>query len=222
MKAIKKIFLGLALASSTLFISCDEQLDILPNDSLLPETAFQSVEDLQNGLNATYAQYNNSTITLNSIFTDNTKVGIDNGGQQLPLHTFVMNPNTGIAQTIWITRYRMINYASRVIQAFPGVDVAGQETAANHILGQAYALRAFGHFELFQYYTPDYLDPNGVSVPAVDFVVSTENLARNTVSEVLTAIDADLTRAAGLLDNSQTNSRFITADFITALRARIA
>ncbi|WP_442265475.1 RagB/SusD family nutrient uptake outer membrane protein [Tenacibaculum sp. ZS6-P6] len=222
MKAIKKIFLGLALASSTLFISCDEQLDILPNDSLLPETAFQNVTDLQNGLNAAYSQYDNSSITLNSIFTDNTKVGVDNGGQQLNLHGLVMNPNTGIAQTIWITRYRMINYASRVIQAFPTVDKAGQETAANHILGQARALRAFAHFELFQYFTPDYLDPNGLSVPAVDFVVTTENLTRNTVSEVLQAIQADLTAASGLLDATQTDNRFVTADFITALRARIA
>ena len=214
--------ISLIVTSPALFQSCDDNLDIDPNSSLIASTAFRSVADLQTALNSTYGQYNNTTIQLNSIFTDNTKVGIDNGGQQLTLHRLVMDPSTGVAGNIWISRYAMINQATRIIEAAATIDVTGQETLVNHILGQAYALRAFAHFELFQYYTPDYLSPSGLSVPAVDFVVTVENLPRNTVSEVLARINTDLTTSASLLDNAQTNNKFVTGDFITALRARVS
>ncbi len=223
MKNIYKfLMISLIVTSSSMFQSCDDNLEIDPNSSLIASTAFRSVADLQTALNSTYAQYNNTTITLNSIFTDNTKVGVDNGGQQLTLHRLVMDPSTGVAGNIWISRYAMINQASRIIDAATTIDVTGQETEVNHILGQAYALRAFAHFELFQYYTPDYSNAAGLSVPAVDFVVTVENLPRNTVSEVLALINTDLTTSSSLLDAAQTDNRFITGDFITALRARVA
>jgi len=214
--------ISLIVTATGLFQSCDDNLEIDPNSSLIATTAFRSVEDLQTALNATYANYNNTTIQLNSIFTDNTKVGIDNGGQQLTLHRLVMDPSTGVAGNIWISRYAMINQASRIIEAATTIDATGQETTVNHILGQAYALRAFAHFELFQYYTPDYSDGSGLSVPAVDFVVTVENLPRNTVSEVLALINSDLTTSSSLLDGAQTDNRFVTNDFITALRSRVA
>lgn len=206
----------------TLFQSCDDNLDIDPNSSLIASTAFKNVDDLQSSLNSVYAGYNNITIQLNSIFTDNTKIGIDNGGQHLNLHSLVMNSTNGEAASIWISRYSIINQAARIIEAYSLIDKTDREQEANHILGQAYALRAFAHFELFQYFTPDYLDQNGVSVPAVDFVVTVENLPRNTVSEVLAFIESDLTTSNGLLDDSLTDNKFVTKDFITALRARIA
>ncbi len=223
MKNIYKfLMISLIVTSTTILQSCDDNLEIDPNSSLIASTAFRSVADLQTALNSTYAQYNNTTIQLNSIFTDNTKVGIDNGGQQLTLHRLVMDPSTGVAANIWISRYAMINQATRIIAAAQTLDIEGQEDVVDHILGQAYALRAFAHFELFQYYTPNYLDGSGLSVPAVDFVVTVENLPRNTVSEVLALINSDLTTSSSLLDAGQTNNRFVTGDFITALRARVA
>ncbi|MFD0993128.1 RagB/SusD family nutrient uptake outer membrane protein [Tenacibaculum geojense] len=224
MKNIKKYILGFALMTTAFtFLSCEDKLEIIPNNALVPETAFRTVDDLQNGLNAAYSRYGNNTITLNSIFTDNTKVGFDNGGQQLSLHRLVMDPNTGIASTIWINRYTMINETTRVIDAAASgsIDIDGRQSELNNILGQCYALRAFAHFELFQYYTPDYLDPNGLSVPAVDINVTTQTLPRNTVSEVLTLINDDLTVAQGLLDQSATNNKYVTTDFLKALKARI-
>lgn len=223
MKTIKYFILNaILLLSLSLFQSCEDKLDIIPNNALVPETAFRFVEDLQNGLNSAYGGYNNSTIRFNSIFSDNTKIGIDNGGQEVPLHSFIMEPNTDVPSNIWTSRYTMINQTSRIIDASNEIDNQGRLGEVNHILGQAYALRAFSHFELFQYFTPDYLDPSGISVPAIDFVIVSENVKRNTVNEVLTLIETDLNKADGLLDASKTDNKFITKDFIVALRARVA
>jgi starch-binding outer membrane protein, SusD/RagB family len=219
-----KILIG-CLAVATLFgtQSCEDNLDIQPNSSLIADTAFKNVEDLQNALNSAYANYDNNTILFNSIFTDNTKVGVDNGGQQLTLHRLVLDPTTGVAGALWTSRYAMINKVNRIMEAAGQITIPeGREDEVDHILGQAYALRAFAHFELFQYFTPDYQDPNGLSVPAVETVVTVENLPRNTVSEVYTLMNSDLDTAASLLDSGLNDVKYITPDFITALRARMA
>lgn len=219
-----KFLIGiLSIAMLTVSQSCEENLDIQPNSSLIAETAFRGVDDLQNALNSAYLDYNNTTIQFNSIFTDNTKVGIDNGGQQLTLHRLVLDPTTGVVENLWVSRYSLINKVTRIIEAADLIEIEeGREDEVDHILGQAYALRAFAHFELFQYFTPDYLDANGLSVPAIDIVVTVENLPRNTVSEVYALMNSDLDKASPLLDSGLTDVKYITRDFITALRARMA
>jgi hypothetical protein len=223
MKNIYKFLtLFLTVTFISFFQSCDDNLEIDPNSSLIASTAFKNVDDLQNALNSAYTGINNTTILLNSVFTDNTKVGIDNGGQQLSLHTLIMDSTNGEATNIWISRYSMINIASRIMEAYELIDKTAREQEARHILGQAYALRAFAHFELFQYFTPDYLNGSGLSVPAVNQIITVENLPRNTVSEVLGLIDNDLTTSAGLLDNSKNDNKYVTQDFLTALRTRVS
>lgn len=219
-----KILIGiLSIAMLTVSQSCEDNLDIEPNSSLIASTAFRGVDDLQNALNSAYLEYNNTTLQFNSIFTDNTKVGIDNGGQELTLYRLVLDPATPVVTNLWVSRYALINEVTRIIEAAELVDIEeGREDELNHILGQAYALRAFAHFELFQYFTPDYLDSNGLSVPAVDIVVTVQNLPRNTVAEVYALMNADLEKASSLLDPSLADVKYVTGDFITALRARMA
>lgn len=222
MKKIKYIFLSGAIIFASLLQSCEDKLDILPNSSLLSETAFRTVDDLQNALNSGYGNYDNSSIRFNSIFTDNTKVGVDNGGQELTLHGLVLDASSGVAANFWLSRYRMVDRANRIIDAANKINVDGRQAEVNLILGQSYAMRAFAHFELFQYYTPDYLDPNGLSIPYSKEIISVQNLPRNTVSEVLASIEDDLATANSLLTNSFTDNKFFTKDFIIALRARVA
>lgn len=219
--------------------SCEDNLDIPPNDSLIAITAFKNVNDLQNALNTAYYSYSyeysesidtrkpidEPTLVINSVFTDNTKVGKDSGGQKVPFHSLIMDPTTQFVEELWNTRYFMINITTRIIKAVESGAVEFEESdkaKVDDIVGQAYALRAWAHFQLFQYFTPDYLDASGLSVPAVDKVVSVENLPRNTVSEVLSQIDKDLTSSSSLIDDSRNDVKFIGNDFITALRANIA
>ena len=225
MKKIQKYIVAAALlAGSTLFQSCENKLDIPVEFAKSPEVAFRTVSDLQAALNSAYTGYNNTTITLNSIYTDNTKVGIDNGGQQLGLHNLVMNANNGTAANIWSSRYTAINRINRLLNAVNtgAVDISENLAEANSIIGQAYALRAFYHFELFQYFTPNYNDASGLSVPAVDFVVVDENLARNSVSEVIAFIKSDILAADAKIPSTQTDKGFVTKDFLVALEARMA
>jgi hypothetical protein len=217
MKQILIIFIGIVI-----FSSCDETLTIPPNTALIADTAFNDEEDLGFALNGVYAALDRfNYIQFNSTFSDETKIGVDNGGQQFNEHSLILNPSTGVAFALWTNRYTMINRANRVIEAAGLIEVTDQ-VALDHILGQALALRALAHFELYQFYTPNFNDPSVLSVPAVTEVVTTQNLPRNTAGEVISAVNADITQALQLLDPSQTDINFMTVDAVRALQAKVA
>jgi hypothetical protein len=98
---------------------------------------------------------------------------------------------------------------------------AEEQSGYDYALAQAYALRAYAHYEIMRHYTPDLLDPNGISIPYVDFVATAQdNPPRNTVGEVKAGIFNDLEMAESLIGNNGSVDR-VNSDFITFLRARI-
>lgn len=206
------------------FTSCNDALDILPEDSIPAENAFTSVEDLQNGLNAIYGQYNAANaIDYSSNFTDDTKIGADNGGQKVGFHQWVLAANSAEAQNMWLNCYATINSINRVLAAAAGITPSASEQAQyNKILGDCYALRAYLHLEVLAYYGVDPSIDSAEGVPISDFVIVFEQLPRNTSGEVFAAINADLDTAQGLISASFTDNIYVNRDFITAVRARAA
>lgn len=73
-----KKYLGISLLTVILcFTGCSDQLDRFPHDSLVEETAYNTVEDLRRALNGAIGSYDyNYILGFNSIFTDNTRLGI--------------------------------------------------------------------------------------------------------------------------------------------------
>jgi hypothetical protein len=221
MKKILLIFIGIIA-----LVSCEDDLDRAPIDNLTPFNAFQTLDDLEVNLLGMYDAYVTfGELSVNSIATDNTKIGVDNGGQQVQLYNLNIFADGG-DQGLYLAYSRLHNRASRVIVNadlvnFDDTD-ASQVALRNNILGQAYAMRAFAHFKMFEYFTPNYLDPNGLSVPYVDFVAgSSSNPARDTVSDFTVKFNADLAQADLLLANNNGIDR-INKSFVTFLRARHA
>jgi len=98
---------------SVFLTSCEESAtDIVQPGTIVEEVAFQTVEDLQLGLNGVYNAYNpHSEIRYNAIFTDNAKRGLASNGQQQDIFNFNINSNTGAASACWTNRYSTINFA---------------------------------------------------------------------------------------------------------------
>lgn len=203
--------------------SCNDALEILPEDNIPAEVAFQSVADLQNGLNAIYRQYSPfNTIDYGSTFTDDTKIGADNGGQKVAFHNWVLNPGSAEAQNMWLNDYATINSINRVLAAAETITpLESQQQQYNKILGDCYALRAFLHLELLSYYGVSF-DAAAPGIPYSDFVVVFEQLPRLTTGEVFERINEDLDTAFDLIDPSYTDVGYVTRDFVTAMRARTA
>jgi hypothetical protein len=218
-----KKYLILSFILTSLLFNCDDQLDRTPIDELVSETAFQTVSDLQFGLAGAIGNLSyTGIITHNSIFTDNCRVGVDNGGQQLNTVNQILDPDTG-GQGIWANRYGFINDINRLIVAADGVTPAVNEVNQyNNILAQAYAFRALAHYEALLYFGFDMRDNSSEGVPYVDFVSTNALPARNTTGEVLEGIQNDLSRALALFPAGTNDINFATPDFVSFLRARIA
>lgn len=218
---MKKYFLIPILTGLLFTVSCTDQLERITVDSLVEASAYRTVSDLENGIVGALGNLNpDNVVAFNAIFTDNCRIGIDNGGQQLALLNQQLNPATGDGG-LWTNRYFIINGLNRVLAAAESVTPEqGEGARYNDVKGMALALRAFHHLELISYYGLDMLDGSSLGVIYQNFVSTDQSGERNTTAEVFTEIEADLAAAAGLITSTDIN--FPTQDFITFTRARAA
>lgn len=227
---MKKInFIIFALFVSLFSSSCEDAIDIVQPGELTPAVAFQTVEDLQLGLNGVYSSINGEApIAFSTVFTDEVAIGFANGGQGLNGGEYVFNLNTGSndARAIWLTNYALINRANRVIAGAEFVTPsAADKPAYDNIVAQAHILRAWGHFVLLSHFSTDLKDDKALGVIKVDFVpLTTQQLPRNTNGEVFALINSDLNFVTSLTTNAanQATRTYVSADFVKAFRARMA
>ncbi|MDO5978758.1 RagB/SusD family nutrient uptake outer membrane protein [Flavivirga spongiicola] len=219
MKKIIKFIFCLAL-----FAGCEDAIDIDQVGRITTDVAFQNLNDLRDGLIGVYTKYDLvQDIAHSSTFTDELSVGFISGGQRVNDYQFILDATSLAAFTFWQRSYEEINEATRLILAAESVSLESEEQEDyNNILGQAHALRAYSHFKLLSYYSTDLTDDNALGVIAVDFVpLISDVFPRNTNGEVFALIEGDLQKAESLL-LEQSNATFISKDFVTALRARMA
>lgn len=221
MKKIKYLF----ILSLAFFFNCQDAIDIDQVGRLTPDRAFENLADLQQGLLGVYAAYDLTPEIAMGAYTDEVAVGFASGGQGLNSSLgFILNSTSAASTVFWANGYIGELFSNNIVinAALEITPEAGEEDEYNDLLGQLYALRAFSHFQLLSYYSTDYTDDNALGVPIIDFVPGTDaQPLRNTNGEVYAAINADLDRAENLLapDNAPI---FVTRDFVTALRARMA
>ena len=58
---MKKYLIILGLIAT--ITSCEDQLDRTPNDNLISETAFETVDDIEDGVNGIYTNFNPNNVS---------------------------------------------------------------------------------------------------------------------------------------------------------------
>ena len=226
-----KIFKTLSLTVFLLgLIACDDFTEFDRDFILSEEGSIEDVADLERLLLGTYNANGSyaGILSINSIGTDETRIGLGNRGQGLQAHSFTLNTGSGEPLGIYNSAYDVLDNANRVLRTavdFP-TESEAEATLLNQVRGEALAVRAWQHFDLLRMFAPSF-DANGPGVPLADrvFVVGEDDLSipRNTVGEVLTLINADLTEAEGILSGLDLVSpnRF-NVNGVRALQARVA
>ena len=232
-----KLFL-IAFALLGLLVSCDDAINIKqPGEVNNPDDVYKTIDDLERGVQGVYAVFRTeSTIEFTSIFTDEIKIGKQNGGQGLNdgLYNFQLNAGSDVATSIWGSNYSLINFTNRIIEAglkiAPTEDVddpnfnEGDLTDYRYAMGQLYAIRAFAHFQLLSYFSTDLKNDSALGVMIADKVPSNNYdtyLPRSTNAECFAFIEADLDLAEEFISPA-VYATLVSPDFITALRARMA
>lgn len=205
--------------------SCDDALFIDPQDEIVDDNAIENVDDVEDGVIGVYASMSYvPIIAWNSIFTDELFKPDSNNGQGVQVHAWSINPSTTEADDVFGNLYLTISRVNRVIEGLNSVtaNTPADQERLDRAEGELLAIRAMCHFDLLRFYAPSYTDDSALAVPYIDYVVVLQQPARNTVGEVMTAVNADLVTAKALIPSGDNSNIKITRDAITALQARIA
>lgn len=220
---MKKIKVTLSALLLTFLVGCNDATDIRQPGVLDSAAAIQSVADMQDALNSAYNLMDVALdIHHSAVFTDEIRIGFDNGGQGQSLYRFNLTSASTGPRNLWLNSYSGIRRANLIIAAAATIDATGQETTRDNILGQAHAIRAWHHLKLASYLIPDMSDDASLGIPNVDFVTDTDYTAtRNTTGESFQLIYDDLDQAVALI-TANSGSIFFSKDAALALKARAA
>lgn len=231
MKKEKKMKVSIKIiVLSFLFIlgSCTSELNVTPQDIITADNALTSIDDLESALLGAYSSlkndglYGEEMVWLADLMADNLRIGNSNGGGFRTEANWQYTSGTTFA--VWRAAYVLIKRANTVIN---NADKFDDDTKKNRIVGQAYALRALGHFDLLRAFGEEYSrNSSKLAVP----VVTLSEIAsppRNTVSEVYDQIFSDLNSAENLLSTVDVDPQidepfYFNKRAVTALLARVS
>lgn len=204
MKSIYTYFLFITFICS--FLSCGTE-DIEPTLEQIKavETSINNLEDLEGLLKGALNRmtpsgyYGRDFIINDEIRGDNVFANGNSGRFQTPgLFEYIPSNNLGI----WTSAYGTIAIANIIINT-DETSIEGESAAIEYIKGQALIIRALAHFDLLRNYGQQYAGGGSLGVPYVTTFKGEDLIpARNSVTEVKTAIYADLENAFSKMSSS--------------------
>jgi len=191
-----------------LFSGCDDNLNIEPVDSLIPETVLQNPENLHSLLLGAYLYASNRLggriQTENELFANEGKLlwnGADFNIAQFDRRNLT-STNLEIMFN-WVTPYRSINLCNVVLD---NLDILRNTSKRNLLEGEARFLRGLQYFELVKIYALPYDEGRSntqLGVPIVlDGVITISQIkfpTRESVEVVYKQVIEDLEQAYSLL-----------------------
>jgi hypothetical protein len=147
---------------------------------------------------------------------DNIYISASNSNRYLSELTYTYIPTSGNQQSTWAQIYSVILRANNIINA-----KIPSSPNVNQLVGEALTIRAFCYFELSKFYAIPYMaDSTGLGVPLVLQYDPHLTPARNSVAEVYTQIESDLTKAIGLMtvvNSSGTANKYVAEGLLARL-----
>lgn len=206
---IKNMIVTTALLLS--LASCQKSfLELAPPTSLTPEYALASEADLQVALRGAYAGlkstnlYGRTLPVLGDMIADNTYQSVQNTNRYTAFNLYNYTVTDGDVAGIWNSSYSVILRANNIINS----KIADNANILQY-KGEAYAIRALAYFNLVRYFaTPYTKDPSALGVPVVTTYNPDLKPGRNTVNEVYSQINKDLTQAFALMTKFTNSSQF--------------
>ncbi|MFS4493861.1 RagB/SusD family nutrient uptake outer membrane protein [Maribacter sp. 2308TA10-17] len=229
MKKLQKITTLLGLL---LIFSCEDQLNVVPEDSVESATVFNTRGSINGAVVGIYSKNQsgdlNGNIQLMSDFmSDNVKfVGSFPSLQEID--QFETLATNATIDNIWLDSYEVIGAANNIIVNLPNVDLPDlSDDEKAQFIGEAKFLRALTYFQLVNIFAQPYQFSNGsnLGVPLVtepflaESVLSDFQLERSTVNEVHALVEQDLLDAITNLPES--NGLRAEAGAARALLARL-
>lgn len=231
MKTIKIIAFIIGLV---IFGSCENQLNVVPEDNVASNTVFGSFPTINGAVVGIYSKnqsgdLNGNPQLISEFMADNVNF-VGSFPSLQDIDQFATLATNATIDNIWLDAYELIGAANNIIANLPEVnvdDVTGL-TADNVqvFVGEAKFLRALTNFRLVNHFAQPFQFSNGtnlgiplVTSPFEGGDISEFQLERSTVNEVHEAIEQDLLDAIVALPES--NGQRAAAGAARALLARL-
>ena len=213
--------------------SCNKWLDITPEDTTTEDQLFSDAGGYHSAINGLYqslASYSLYGRNLTWGFASALSQDYDNASASDGLtfsyvekYEYGSDQVKAFGEQIWTSAYNVIANANNILQHLAEADPALFPEAArgeiDMIKGEALAVRALMHFDLLRLFAvAPAVDRNAKAVPYV--TAYPEKFAqRRTVQEILDDVEADLEKAATLLEASDAPGGF-SYDYMSSVGNR--
>lgn len=243
-KIYRNSFLLIAIVALT-FQSCskEELIELVPEFSLDSYKNPSSMDQVEQVLLGAYTQLRNGNYygsgsgtgggwaMMPDVLSDNLYEAVESLANSRTMADWLYDDLTSQVKSFFVVPYDVIASANIVLSNIDNFTTPDNQKRANRIKGQAYALRALAHFDLFRYFAESY-DRNSTSSYAVPYVVEYRvsvdvKPARETNKDFYDKLFADLTEAVNLLkdvdkeiNTAQHTRPFIDLQGAYAIQAR--
>lgn len=185
--------------------SCEDQLNLQPEESLPTEEALGDLTGLETATRGAYsalrglAYYGRNFYVIPEVASDNILVSLSNSGRFINENRYNLNES----QTqggLWNVGYNIIARVNNVIENIDNID-PGRSDERNNILVQVYFIRALVYFDLARTFCQPWPKGNGsqLGVPIVTRT-AIDTPPRNTLAEVYEQVISDLTACINAAD----------------------
>ena len=215
---------------AALSLSACNYLDIEPVGKVIPHKTSEFRALMTSGYNAyPFAAARSFTALLSDEVAAIDASAFWNVSEVVPLgYNFTWQYGSQMQEYPYQYFYQSMFYANAVIENIRGADVDDAGEPMEQILGEAYALRAFNHFELVNLYARPYdpeTAPTDRGIALSDHIDIEQAYRPTNVAAVYESILADITEAEQLMSvekqpDATRNYRF-SLDALTAFKARV-
>ena len=226
MKQLKKLITICLFVSLLFFYSCADWLDVAPIDRVLEERQFATEDGINSALNGVYRSMAHNNLygeLLTQTFIEymaryynfwnlaNVPTALV-PWSQIARWQYQEDAVKSRALRIWEHAFATILEINVFLDNVRETDVV-HPSRRDVMLGEAYALRAFLHFDMFRLFGPIMrLEPDALSIPFADSrqTVSRERLP---ASALINRVLQDLETAERLLENDPVRTRGVNDNF---------
>ena len=220
------IFFGLLLLGS--FSSCEEQLELFPQDAIAVDLAYQNEGNFSDAIKGVYSAFRRSgyygatsgaasIYYIPDVMSDNVIIN-SNGRRSREAYYDWRHSEDSSSETFWLSAYKVIQRSNLILE---NIGVLSDGDFKNNIKGEALAARGIAHFDLVKFYgSSPAQTSDGLGVPFVTSSESDLRPERNSLSETYTLLMADLTEAHSLINEDNGAGR-LNKNAVAALLSRV-
>jgi len=215
-KSLKHIFLATTVVS-VLTVGCSKSdlIDLYPQFSLSAVNSPSSMDQVEEVLTGAYQGFRSGSYygdgsgsgfsLMPDMMSDNLLETNESLANYKTLTDWIYADDDALVSGIWSAPYSIIANANIVLRDVDKFTTTENQTRANRLKGQALAIRAHAHFDLFRYFATSY-DRSSTSELAVPYITEFNvspavRPARISNKDFYDKVIADLNGAVALLGN---------------------